>query len=186
MTLRSQPTNIPALRPSECFSVSSVLSAYSVLSPLLSALPKTASLTLLESTLPDTHESVSKQTTLTLLESALTRVQSAHSKQRTSNITESTLTQFVNVSPLESALPKKVWGGGVLQRRPSRAASLDLLRSATVYGGEPRVSVVAAWIRWGEGDRGVWGRRCAGSRGRAGHRFRGCRRCGLRRKIACR
>ena len=113
MTLRSQPTNIPALRPSECFSVSSVLSAYSVLSPLLSALPKTASLTLLESTLPDTNESVSKQTTLTLLESALTSLQSAHSKQRTSNITESTLTQFMTVSPLESALPKKVGGGGV-------------------------------------------------------------------------
>src|SRR5260370_40872321 len=70
-------------------------------------------LTSLESTLPNTRESVSKQTTLTLLESALTNLYSFHPKQRTSSPSESILTQFVTVSPLESALPKKMGGATV-------------------------------------------------------------------------
>jgi hypothetical protein len=68
-----------------------------------------------ESTPPRNHESVSKQTALTSLESALTRLPQPHRKQTTSSLPESTLMQFVNITPLESALPKKGGGGGVEQ-----------------------------------------------------------------------
>ena len=80
--------------------------------PLESALPRSAPTTPAESTLTKPHESVSKQTTLTLAESALTSFSTSHSKQRTSSLIESALTRFVTLTPLESALTKKVGGGG--------------------------------------------------------------------------
>ena len=80
--------------------------------PLESALPRTAPTTPAESTLTKPHESVSKQTTLTLAECALTSFSTSLSKQRTSSLIESTLTRFVTLTPLESALTKKVGGEG--------------------------------------------------------------------------
>jgi hypothetical protein len=84
-----------------------------------SALPNSAPVTHLESTLPRPHESVSKQRTLTLLESALTSLRDSHRKQRTSSPSESTLTQLSSVSHLESTLTKKAGEGGKCSAVPA-------------------------------------------------------------------
>ena len=98
--------------------------------PLESALPRTAPTTPAESTLTKPHESVSKQTTLTLAECALTSFSTSLSKQRTSSLIESTLTRFVTVTPLESALTKKVGGEGGVHAL-TRPLPLDRVRSST-------------------------------------------------------
>jgi hypothetical protein len=69
------------------------------------------SLTVLESTLTRTDESVSKRTTLTYSESTLTTNKTPRTKQRTSTPVESTLTSFPPISHLESTLAKKGGGG---------------------------------------------------------------------------
>jgi hypothetical protein len=107
-------------------------------------------LTSSESTLPRTRESVSKQMTLTPVESALTRLCKPRRKQRTLNPSESTLTQFLSVSPLESALPKKGGGGG--QRRTQHEAGSLLARHsllATALGFHARraIAVETTWCK---------------------------------------
>jgi hypothetical protein len=96
-------------------------------------------LTPVQSTLPQHRESVSKQRALSLLESALTSPVTLYSKQRTLSPAESTLTQFRTVSPLESALPKKVGGRGfshsLCLRQKSLATHHSPLSSQSRFGG---------------------------------------------------
>jgi hypothetical protein len=86
------------------------------LTPLDSALTRTAPPSRVESTLPRHQGSVSKQTALSHLESALTDQLASATKQATSSRSESTLTRFLDLTNLESTLTK-MRGRGT--RRPT-------------------------------------------------------------------